>query len=231
MYDPHVYLYKTVLMQRLLDSVSRGYPWHTSGTVPLHKAQRFVEKFADRYSVDRNENQRAYARRKGKANARLFMFVTHERTELLWWLLASKGIGVVHEQEQLWHAMDKRRRIRIGNDYELIRRTRSSTNGGGTVWSWRMTRACYENWRRRIILACRSPGTAEIRPAISSLFRTPGFSGTRKQVGELCTLARKEWRRRHGSLDHFPTLPKLKYVERMTETKISLSQLIIGIKE
>lgn len=60
-------------MQRLIDAVGRGYLHHTSGTVPIRKAQRMVEKFAQRYGIHFNTNQRAYAKRQGRANAQLFL--------------------------------------------------------------------------------------------------------------------------------------------------------------
>ncbi|HGG59653.1 MAG TPA: hypothetical protein ENK26_07005, partial [Gammaproteobacteria bacterium] len=72
-YELNVHIHKTVLMQRLLDAVVRGYVWHTSGTIPLHKAERLVDKFVERYHIDYNTNQRTYAKRKGRANARLLM--------------------------------------------------------------------------------------------------------------------------------------------------------------
>jgi len=225
MYDPQVHIHKTVLMQRLLDAVSRSYCWYTSGTIVRHKAQHLAEKFAGRYGVHLNENQRAYARRNGEANARLFLLTQPACTDLCWWLLASKGVGAVHEQEQPRHALDPRRRIRIADDYELVRRTRPSVRGGGTVWTWRMTHACYGQWRDRIIMACRRAEPFEITRVIGSLHRSPGFSGIREQVGKLTALARKEWRRRHGSLDGLTLPPKLPYVERLTDTSMALSVL------
>lgn len=215
-------------MQRLLDAVLRGYHWHTFGAVSGDKAQHLANKFAERYAVHRNEAQRAYAKRKGLANARLFFLAQHQWRDLHWWLCVTDGRGRVHMDEHLGDARERRSRIRIDDDYELLRRTRDRSRGGGTVWTWRMTRACYRQWREWIIEACRRPGPVEIRRAMGSLYRTPGYSGIREQVGALIVLARSEWRRRHGSLDDFVLPPRLRYVQRLPNTSVPLSEWKAG---
>ncbi len=223
MYDPPVQIHKTVLMQRILDAVSRGYLLYTAGKVPADKAQRLAGKFATRYAVHRNENQRAYARRKGRANARLFLYAPPNDTDLRWWLCVTSGAGAVHELEKLADARNRHTRVWIEEDYELIQLSRKKGQGTGTVWTWRMTHGCDERWRLRLRHACRTPGTSEIRLAIGSLSRTPGFSGIRRQVGDLMVFARAEWRRRHGNLDRFPGLLRLRYVERLSNTAVPLT--------
>ncbi|WP_422126410.1 hypothetical protein [Thioalkalivibrio sulfidiphilus] len=226
MHDPLVHIHKSVLMQRLLDAACRGYHWHTHGSVSVDKAARLSAKFAQLYRIDRNANQRAYAQRQGKANARLFMFATETNSHLDWWLLCTDGDGAVHELERLQNAYDKRHRVRIGNDYELLRRTRKRGQGGGTVWSWRMTHVCLEHWRVRVINACRRRESLEVSRVLASLYRVPGFSGTREQVGKLVNLARTEWRRHHGDLEGLMLPPRLAYVERLPDTSVPLSELI-----
>lgn len=226
MFDPPVHIHKTVFMQRVLDAVSHGYHWHTSGTVPLDKAQRLADKFAEHYAIHRNENQRAYAKRKRECNTRLFLYAPPQAKVLAWFLLATDGDGRIHEEERLRHAQDARGRIRLDDDYELIRRTRKSDKGGGTVWSWRMTKDCERRWRERIISACRQSHALAITQAIGSLYRVPGFSGIREQTGALIALARAEWRRRHGTLDALILPPKLPYIERLPDTSLALSQVI-----
>lgn len=214
-------------MQRLLDAVSHGYYWHTSGTVPIDKAQRLVDKFADRYEIHRNENHRAYAKRKRQCNTRLFLYASPRATTLSWFLLATKGAGRIHQEERLQHAQNARFRIRLDADYELICRTQRSYKGGGTVWSWRITKACERRWRERIIAACRQSHPLCITQAIGSLYRMPGFSGIREQAGTLVALARAEWRRRHGNLDTLLLPPKLPYIERLSDTAVLLSSYLI----
>lgn len=225
MCDPLVHIHKTVLMQRLLDSVARGYWWHTSGTVPLAKAERFSNKLDERYGVHRNANQRAYAKRMGWSNARLFLYASPNAPMLYWWLLATDGEGRVHGEERLARASDSRRRVRIGKNYELLRRTRPRAKGGGTVWTWRMTSECVGEWRSRILAACRRSDAHAVTQAIVSLYRAPGFSGIRHQVGKLAALLRSEWRRRHGNIDELLLPRVLPYVERLSDSSVPLSQV------
>lgn len=89
-----------------------------------------------------------------------------------------------------------------------------------------MSRGCYERWRERIISACRQHAATEILSSMGSLYRVPGFSGIRQQVGKLVTLARHEWCRRHGSLEGLILPPTLSYVERLSDTAVALSVLL-----
>jgi hypothetical protein len=212
-------------MQRILDAVIHGYYWHTSGKIALTKVQCLTDKFAENYDVHRTDNQRAYAKRTGKCNVRLMLYAPQNEDIVYWWLLATKGDGSIHRQERLLCTTQSHQRIRVMDDYELVRRTRANTKGGGTVWSWRMTRQCYEQWRERILSACRGSNTHAMMKAMGSLYRTPGFSGVREQVGKLVSLARHEWRRRHGNLEGLILAPKLGYVERLTDTSVPLSRL------
>ncbi len=229
MYDVPVHIHKAVLMQRLLDGVTHGYVWYTAGAVPLSRAGRLAAKFAAHYGVDWNANRRAYAKRRGMANARFYLLAQDGSSSLLWWLLATGGSGAIHDQERLYLVSDRRRRLRIEPDYELVRRTRPRHAGGGEVWTWRMTPECYQAWRERIIQACRSKSPAAIRQALHSLYRVPGFSGIRHQAGNLVALARREWRRRHGDTDLPGLRAKLPYLERIPDTTVRLSDLRGGV--
>jgi hypothetical protein len=230
-YELNVHIHKTVLMQRLLDATLRGYHWHISGTIPIAKAERLAAKFAERYQVHYNANQRAYAKLRDRANARLFVLYQDGDTDLHWWLLATEGEGRVHAEERLLDARLRRERLRLGDDYELLPLTKPRAQGGGTTWTWRMTRACYGRWVERVRQAGRYPSPREAQRVVQSLHRTPGFSGIRRQVGHLTALLRREWRRRHGTLGGLPTGMKLPYVERLTDTAVPLSALRVPNRE
>lgn len=228
MIDPPIHIHKTELMQRILDAIARGYHWYTFGQIPALKAARLSDKFGTLYGTCRNSNQRAYAKSRGKANARVLFSAQSRDHQFWWWLLVSEGMGLVHTAESLRDARDKRSRIRIGDDYELVRRTRSAAQGGGTVWTWRMTRANYTRWRVSILRACRRGDGQELNRVLSSLYRVPGYSGVRVQVGRLVETCRQEWRRRHGSLAGFSWPLKLGYVDRIKDTSIPLTTLMSG---
>lgn len=112
--------YKTLLMQRLLDAVRHGYHHYTSGQVPAEKALAFCQKFAERYDVALNRDQRAYRKRLGKGNARLVLADLAKSGVLHWFLLVSEGDHPARQQEPLRDALDSSTRIRV-DDYELLR--------------------------------------------------------------------------------------------------------------
>ena len=211
-----IFTKKTVLMQRLIDAVGNGYHWYTCGVIDKGRSQCLVQKFAEKYGTSLNKNQRAYRRRKGVAVARLFMLDQPNEEKLKWWLLVTDGGGAVHHEEMLNDAYLKRSRIRMGEDYELVRITKSGNPVGCTVLTWRMTRKREQEWREWLIEACRKSTEREICKALDSLYKSPGFSGIRKQVGKLVTMAKKEWRRRHGE-ERLPGPERqLGYVQRLS---------------
>ena len=62
--DTLVYRYKTLLMQRLIDWVSRGYCWYAEGTVKASRAYALCEKFDALYFTGAVRNQRFYRKQK-----------------------------------------------------------------------------------------------------------------------------------------------------------------------
>ena len=74
MYDPAIHRRKTAVMQRIQQLSVRGYRWYIRGEVTAERALNLAAKFAEKYGVGMNENQRSYAKRKGKANAFLLMY-------------------------------------------------------------------------------------------------------------------------------------------------------------
>jgi len=226
MTDPLIHIHKTVLMQRLLDAVVRGHYWHTGGTIPLEKAARLAEKFTAHYGTTLNVNQRAYRKAKGMANAKLFFLAQRGSRDLSWWLVATSGVGCIHEMESLNDARARSSRIRVDEDYELLPVTRSKQRGGGTCWTWRMTRIRYGEWAETLLAACRKVSNRQATQLLGSLNRSPGFGGIRQQVYSLATAMKREWRRRHGSMSDFPEVAKLSYVERLSDTAVPLSELL-----
>lgn len=224
-YDPLVFTRQALLMQRLSDYVRHNYHYWTAGTVPLTRAQALSQKFEVRYRVYATESQRRYARQHGRANAFLLLFASENRTELRWFLLVSEGTGCVHE-EVLRDARNSRERLRTFEDrYELLQLTRPKHQGGGTTWTWRMTRETFDHYDYRAIAAARSSAPVAAQRLSHELARTPGFSGVRRQVGRLMKRMRGEWVRRGMKRWPFHEIPKLHYLERMETTGIRLSEL------
>lgn len=148
--------YKTLLMQRLLDSVRHGYCHYTAAQVPAEKALAFCQKFAERYEVALNRDQRAYRKRLGKGNARLILADLAKNGTLHWFLLVSDGDHPARQMEPLRDALESSTRIRV-DDYELLRLPRDRNHGGGVRLTWRMTNQRFDTWRAAVRQLARSP--------------------------------------------------------------------------
>ncbi len=227
MFNPNVFRYKTAVMQRMQQLVARGgYLWYTHGEVNAARASRLAQKFADKYGVHFNENQRSYARGRGRANAYLLMYPKKDHATFRWWLLATEGSGLVHDEETLFRVTDAHHRLTWSGDYELVQLTREGRSK--PVFTWRMTRACYEGWHNRIRQAVRKTGTEEgVKQAIWTLYRAPGFSEVRHQVKRLTYQLEKEWQRTRRQTAPLPNMPKrIGYVRMMAAETVPLDVVV-----
>lgn len=220
--------HKTSLMQELLTRVSRGYEWHLSGEIDAKKVPALIEKFAQKYHIFADKNQRHYRKCKGRANAILFLYPQKYTTGFFWWLLATDGDGAVHEQEALKQVCQHP--ITWGSEYEI---KHLSSPDKKTRWTWRMTKAQYHAWHERIRLSIRSRTTeAAIQAAIWVLFRAPGFRGIREQVKQLRYQIIKEWQRTRKDRDELPSLPDfIGYRRYKEDEKIPVSVLLKRIQQ
>ena len=95
---------KTALLRYVLECVSNGYHLYTHGCVAAKKVQGLVEKMRELYGIGATRGQRAYAREKGRANARLVVSPLEEskpQGDWVFYLLVTDGVGLVHERESL----------------------------------------------------------------------------------------------------------------------------------
>lgn len=222
-----------VAMQRHADCVRRGYRWWTAGTVEVGRALRLVHRFEALYAVNLHRNTRRRRRQRGEGVALLLLYLPHQRRRcgeasavpsyIGWTLLVTDGECAARHREVLRDATQRDTRLSIG-DYELVRLSRPGRRTA--AWSYRMSRDYYQAWRTRVIRSARGdPEELPVR-VLAELYREPGFAGVRSQVGHVCALYRREWRRRRRAGDAFPKLPKLAYVQRLPTTSIPLSQLL-----
>lgn len=246
-YDPFIYLYKSVFLQRIADYVRSGHVHWTSGEVTLSKASVLAKKFARLYCVGRTRHQRAWARQKGEASAVLLFYrrpgrssantlPTTEGTEqttadvclttdtaepmLVWVLLVTAGEHLAPRLERLRHAPDPGGRVRV-DELELVALPRAGL--GGPAWTWRLTEDTVQGWRASLIdCARRQPW--RLGYEVQHLTRLPGFAGCRAQVKKLMQLARGEHRRR---LPDAPALvcPRQPYLARLPDVGRRLSAL------
>jgi hypothetical protein len=213
---------KSVLMQRLLDNITRGYWHHTSGTVSVQRALPMVEKFSDRYGIADGKDKRYRRRKLGGGNATLLLAPTDNPGVLKWFLLVTEGEHLAHREESLRDARAKAGRI-VVDGFELVELSRSADKGGGVRWTWRMTEEKVDGWRASIRAAARS-STVKVRmpTVLRQLFSVPGFGRTRQQVGTLTRYARGELERANvaGAQEMVPR--SLGYVRRLPTEGVPL---------
>lgn len=220
-FDPPVLLHKSTLMQRLADYVRSGFAEYICGIAPAGRAAAFARKFTRYYRVDlgADRNYRARSKAAGEGCAILLLFAAAPSL-LIWFLLVSPGPHPARLLENLKRALERDERIVVEGDYELIRYTRS---GPRPSFTWRMTEQTYRGVRNRVLECVRKNDDEALRQLIHSLYRAPGFAGTRRQVGKLVALLRAEWRRA-GRRRRLPTFPaKLPYVARLRSESIPLT--------
>lgn len=247
-YDPTLYLYKSVFLQRIADYVRSGHVHWTSGEVTLSKAAALAKKFDRLYGVGRTRHQRAWARQKGEASAVLLFYRRPERSSdsplpspdgerpttdeacqtadtaeprLMWMLLVTNGKHLAPRLERLRRAPDPGGRVRV-DELELVALPRVGQSK--PAWTWRLTEEAVQGWRATIIdCARRQPW--RLAHEMQQLARLPGFAGCRAQVKKLMQLARGEHRRR---LPAEPALvcPRQPYLARLPDTGVRLSALI-----
>lgn len=222
-----------VAMQRHADYVRRGYRWWTAGAVELMRARRLVRRFKALYEVNLHRNTRRRRRKSGEGVALLLLYRLPGEPRygqpdaaplhIGWTLLVTDGECDVRHREKLRDSTQDATRLMIG-PYELVRLSRPGQCTA--AWSYRMSRPYYQAWRERVIRSAR--GDPEELPGrvLAELYREPGFAGVRSQVGHICALYRREWRRRRRVRDAFPRLPRLAYVQRLPTTSTSLSELL-----
>lgn len=225
MFDPNIQKYKTTTMQRLQDFVRTGYYHHVSGKVSAERAQLLANKFAEQYQVDVSKFVRSRRKAKGWGNAVLILYPIVDSTDFWWWLLVTEGEHSAHQKEQLCDARNKHQRVCWADEYELVRMTKKEQSKPS--WTWRMTAPLETYWEQRIRKAISSYDDSLIKQAIWSLYRTPGFSGIRNNVGQLVKHLRGDWQRiKRGSipLPHIPQ--KLNYLARLPDETYPLSTLV-----
>lgn len=184
-------IYKTDTMRKIQQLVARGYTRYTNGVIDVSKVKALVYKFTDRYEIDRSNQQRYRAKLDNIANAHLVMWFDPDEKTVRWWLLATKGNGVINDLENLSDASLKNERIEF-TGYELLKAPRKKMPA---AWSWQMTSKNYAAWQERIKAAVRRNNKELIQQALYSLRRVPGFSVSRKQGFALATLMKNEWKR------------------------------------
>ena len=191
-------------MQKIQLAVSRKYYFYVSGKTELSKFSALKSKFDFLYGLKLSRQSKSRRRKSGEAVSTLYSLITHGN-EVFWALLATEGVGRVHERESLLDLRDKKSRLHTPcGRYQL--------SHDGKTWTWSMSRDHYRKFEERIHQAATLPlhrrrkfllndQTADwhAEKLLDQLYGQPGFRGVRKQVGSLVTLLINEWRRHRPS--------------------------------
>ena len=220
--------HKTDLMRRLLHLVSHGYDHWISGEIPPAKVEGLAFKFLDRYHTGRTEIQRFRAKQKGEANTQLVMWQdqTDKKSPVHWWLLATKGNGLVHELEKLATVSASRPTL---TGYELVmtnRKRRDKDKPDKKLkpgWTWRMTAETFEAWKERLKTAVRHNSDNQIRQALHSLGGVPGFRECRVQAYLLVRILKNDWKRTQQGEFPYPD-PFIKFCGKHRKAKTITTQ-------
>lgn len=222
-------------MQRHADYARRGYEYAVTGYVPVDKALSLARKFDALYGTAESGHGRHRAKGRGIARVVLLMYAPpgHEVVRdpnsgrqlepdmVGFTLMSTRGDSAVHHLERPFLITDDHTRLRIG-DLELVRRTRPGQTR--PAWTWQMRRDVYQDWRERLLRSARGDNTDSPQVLLVQLYRTPGFAGARSQVGYLVSWYRRCWRRYRGNSEPFPRLPRLYYVQRLSNTGFVLGR-------
>ncbi len=225
-----------VAMQRHADFIRRGYHWWTGGVVEATRALRLVRRFEVLYETNLHRNTRRRRRARGEGASLLLLYRTpivrafSDRCNNMssplcigWTLLVSDGDCAARHREALHNARERDTRLVIG-PYELVRHNRKHQSH--PAWTFRMSHLYYEHWRGRVVRSARGDPHELCWHVLKDLYSEPGFAGVRSQVGHVCALYRREWRRRRNAGDAFPALPRLSYVQRLPTSSTSLKLLL-----
>ena len=224
MLDPIVMNTKSAVMQHIID-LARLYKFHVSGSVPIDRAGSLALKFRDLYLTNLSPDQRYRRKKRGLGNAHLILWQPDDSAPVLVWILmVSPGDHSAHKLEPLLRDLnDRRSRLRIGLDYELVRHNRPGT--ARPSYSWQICDERLDRWRSEFRDAIRRAAFREIAQLWHSLHRIPGFARARAQAKDVARFAIAEWQRsRSGAFPARAT--RLGYIRRVHQTGVPLSAVV-----
>ncbi|WP_162634362.1 hypothetical protein [Ralstonia sp. GX3-BWBA] len=196
-----------VFLQRLQQAATHGNYHYTSGETDPAGYKRLAEKFSAAYETGLSRQTKLRRRRAGEASSALYAVRTSVRTDqdgnvrVYWVLVASSGMGRVHEREKLLDMRERKTRLSASNGrYELVHDGRS--------WSWRLSHNAYSKYVERIHRIASLPPsrrrTIEVdgvlrdpdaEKLLDDLYCQPGFRLLRRQIGKLVGDLRHQWKR------------------------------------
>jgi hypothetical protein len=219
--DPFVFTRKAPFMQRVADLVGTGHTRYVGGQISLEKAAFFATKMDLLYDCFSNRFSQCRSRKKGNSTGRLLFWWEDDTTHAYWILLVTEGRWISPDSgNEKWQDPTKERFALTG--YEMVRHVRSGN--AKPSWTWRYQASRYDEIRMAILQAVRSRHDDDLKRLIDSIWRSPGFAGTREQIKKFRKLINAEWER--SRVGDPPEVPKwIRHTRRMADKGKLLSQL------
>lgn len=196
-----------VFLQRLQQAAAKGNFHYVAGETDIDGYARLASKFSTAYETELSRQTKLRRRRAGEASSTLYAVRLSFRPDqdgkipVYWVLVASSGVGRVHEREKLQDMRERKTRLFAGSGrYELVH--------DGRTWSWRLSHKAYNRYVERIhrmasLPPCRRRSIeidgllrdSDAERLLDELYCEPGFRLLRRQIGKLVSELRREWAR------------------------------------
>lgn len=213
--DFPLYRNQTALMQGILERASRGYTWWDSGTCPIPKAIRFVEKMDQKHQVLDARSTRSLHRKQGKIVATLLLHP--EGSDIHWVILATGKL----KDENLKDAVNKRQTQIAFKFY------RCGIESG--KWTWRLSSEKEKEWLNDANSYGQKFSANELNNLLRIIQNLPMFAGVRRDALKIIAEAKKAWKFKHKTLEgvHWPDrLPSMRKIQAYDDPPKTLGFIV-----
>ena len=211
---------KAAAMSYLQMMVATGYRFWFRGEMHYSKAQAFAAKLQTLYNTEATQSQRSTLKSKGIAATSLVMYPhDHDKTKIMFWLLATPGKGLIHEREPLSDAL--KTPLTWRDQYHLTKIQRDTKSGGKITCSWQMQSKYFKD-QLSMTKSAADSGAGALKDYFGRISHMPLFSGIRDQVKLLDDYARKTWSKQRKTTypkvlpEKLPTMPKIVVFKDLT---------------
>lgn len=189
-----VCVHKAGVMQSMALHTARGYCHHFGGNIRADRLAGLIERFEDLYNTGHSPKQRHTRKKRGEANAALFVFPVYMSMDFAWRVLLTEGTHLAFEREKVFDLRDKRNRVTFDSErFELLQ---LMAKGAKPSWTWRMTQSVFNDYKTGVDLAIRHRSSdQDLKILIKTFYSLPGFRGVRSQVAGLFAHIHREWGR------------------------------------
>lgn len=199
---------RSACLWHLLNLVSRGHRYHTSGLIrDEKKVLAFVEKMHEHFGVLLSPSGKRKRHARGIPTAHLVMYKDWDGV-WLWWLLFAGDESHIYalartHHESLHDATRSDGRLSFREEYILRTRQRTREHGGGSAWTWFMSKPVANAVESELVSlaaahGCSGARTDDLERAVTRLRQRPMFGGVRQQASVALLRTMRVWVKTHG---------------------------------